>query len=92
MEVDAPTPRWSQTPPELKAPFSIHPRSLEGRSVGGRHDVNKDPRKLDDMYTKFLGPEGPQLLSEETKWLAVTHKSFDHARRGFNERLAFIGT
>jgi len=25
------------------------------------------------------------------QWLAVTHKSFDHARRGFNDRLAFFG-
>lgn len=25
------------------------------------------------------------------QWLAVTHKSFDHARRGFNDRLAFLG-
>ena len=31
------------------------------------------------------------MLSEETKWLAVTHKSFDHGRRGFNDRLAFLG-
>ena len=27
----------------------------------------------------------------ESQWLAVTHKSFDHARRGFNDRLAFLG-
>jgi len=25
------------------------------------------------------------------KWLAVTHKSFDHGRQGFNDRLAFLG-
>ncbi len=25
------------------------------------------------------------------QWLAITHKSFDHARRGFNDRLAFLG-
>lgn len=25
------------------------------------------------------------------QWLAVTHKSFDHGRRGFNDRLAFLG-
>lgn len=31
------------------------------------------------------------MLSDETKWLAVTHKSFDHGRRGFNDRLAFLG-
>lgn len=27
----------------------------------------------------------------KVQWLAVTHKSFDHARRGFNDRLAFLG-
>ena len=31
------------------------------------------------------------MLEEEIKWLAVTHKSFDHGRRGFNDRLAFLG-
>ena len=31
------------------------------------------------------------MLSDETKWLCVTHKSFDHGRRGFNDRLAFLG-
>jgi large subunit ribosomal protein L15 len=86
MEVDTPKPRWAQTPPAMKAPFSLRPRSLTGR-----HDVNKDPRRLDDMYTKFLGRDGPSLLSDETKWLAVTHKSFDHGRRGFNDRLAYFG-
>lgn len=44
------------------------------------------------MYTRFLGKTGPKMLSDETKWLAVTHKSFDHARRGFNDRMAFLGT
>jgi hypothetical protein len=31
------------------------------------------------------------VLSDEVKWLAVTHKSFDHGRRGFNDRLAYLG-
>lgn len=31
------------------------------------------------------------MLSEETKWLAVTHKSFEQGARGFNDRLAFFG-
>ena len=43
------------------------------------------------MYIRLLGRDGHKLLSEETKWLAVTHKSFDHGRRGFNDRLAFLG-
>ena len=87
MEVDTPNPpRWSYTPPAMKAPVTHRPRLS-----GGRHDVNKDPRKLDEMYTRFLGNGGERMLSEETKWLAVTHKSFDHGRRGFNDRLAFLG-
>ncbi|KAI9807218.1 MAG: hypothetical protein M1825_005936 [Sarcosagium campestre] len=43
------------------------------------------------MYVRLLGPNGHRLLTEEVKWLAVTHKSFDHGRRGFNDRLATLG-
>ena len=53
--------------------------------------MNEDPRKLDDMYIKMLGPNGDKVLTDEVKWLAVTHKSFAHGRRGFNDRLAFLG-
>jgi large subunit ribosomal protein L15 len=53
--------------------------------------INADPKKLDQVYVKFLGQGGDKMLSEESKWLAVTHKSFDHGRRGFNDRLAFLG-
>jgi large subunit ribosomal protein L15 len=52
---------------------------------------NDDPRKLDDMYTKFFGEGGDQWLSDETKWLAITHKSFDQGKRGFNDRLSYLG-
>lgn len=31
------------------------------------------------------------MLTDEVKWLAITHKSFDQGRRGFNDRLAFFG-
>lgn len=54
--------------------------------------VNSDPAKLDAFYDAFLGQGGSRMLSEETKWLAVTHKSFDYGRRGYNTRLAFLGT
>ncbi|KAK3645235.1 hypothetical protein LTR56_009287 [Elasticomyces elasticus] len=67
--------------------------------------VNEDPAALDEMYDAFVGrageaakgqtgvesTKGRDLLPEEVKWLAVTHKSFDHGRRGFNDRLAFLG-
>lgn len=88
MEVDKPDkPRWSQTPPAMAAPYPTKPRSADWQPF----KCNSDPRKLDDIYVKLLGANGPKMLSEETKWLAVTHKSFDHGRRGFNDRLAFLG-
>ena len=54
--------------------------------------VNEDSKRLDEVYDRVLGPGGSDMLTEEVKWLAVTHKSFDHGRRGFNDRLAFLGT
>lgn len=54
--------------------------------------VNEDPERLDKVYDRVLGKEGHRMLTDEVKWLAVTHKSFDHGRRGFNDRLAFLGT
>ncbi|OOF94806.1 hypothetical protein ASPCADRAFT_208468 [Aspergillus carbonarius ITEM 5010] len=79
-------PRWSYTPPRAKAPFSLRLNSK-------RPDfpVNSDPKVLDRFYILMLGNDGDKMLSEETKWLAVTHKSFDQGRRGFNDRLAFLG-
>ncbi|KAB8076450.1 ribonuclease-III-like-domain-containing protein [Aspergillus leporis] len=79
-------PRWSYTPPRAKAPFSL-------RLNTKRRDypVNADPKVLDEFYIRMLGNDGDKLLSDEVKWLAVTHKSFDQGRRGFNDRLAFLG-
>lgn len=53
--------------------------------------VNNDPARLDEVYNRLLGPGGSKMLPEELKWLAVTHKSFDQGRRGFNDRLALLG-
>lgn len=80
-------PRWSYTPEQMKAPF--HPRIKDPRKAW---TVVEDPDRLDAMYNKFLGRGGDKVLTEEIKWLAVTHKSFDYGRRGFNDRLAFFGT
>ncbi|KAL4787845.1 ribonuclease-III-like-domain-containing protein [Aspergillus varians] len=79
-------PRWSYTPPRTKAPFSI-------RFDTKRREfpVNTDPKLLDRFYVRFFGDGGDKILSDEVKWLAVTHKSFDQGRRGFNDRLAFLG-
>lgn len=54
-------------------------------------ECNSDPARLDQFYIKFLGRGGEKVLTDEIKWLAITHKSFDQGRRGFNDRLAFFG-
>lgn len=79
-------PRWQQTPARMIAPYRIRPLPR-----GPAFVVNNDPRKLDEAYVRMLGPSGDKMLSDEVKWLAVTHKSFDHGRRGFNDRLAYLG-
>jgi large subunit ribosomal protein L15 len=87
MEVDgASRPRWQYTPPLMKAPIPSRVKT-----PGNEIKVNSDPAKLDQVYIRMLGKDGDKLLSEEVKWLAVTHKSFDHGRRGFNDRLAYLG-
>jgi large subunit ribosomal protein L15 len=90
-------PRWKASPARLNLPFKI--RSAEGKPTWR---CNEDPKLLDAMYGRLLGggivaggaapgTRGAALLKDETKWLAVTHKTFDQGKRGFNERLAFYG-
>lgn len=79
-------PRWSQTPAQYSAPYRSKPPVAKNDFY-----VNNDPDKLDEVYSRILGANGHTLLSEETKWLAVTHKSFDHGKRGYNERLTVLG-
>ncbi|KAM0817949.1 putative Ribonuclease-III-like-domain-containing protein [Seiridium cardinale] len=81
-------PRWARTPERMKAPFSQHITKNPKNSVWS---VNTDPAKLDDALNNLLGKGGERLLPDELKWLAVTHKSFDQGRRGFNDRLAYLG-
>jgi hypothetical protein len=81
------TPRYAQTPSRMKAPVSVR------RPIAGtRWECNEDPVLLDHVYRTILGEDGDRLLTDDVKWLAVTHKSFDQGRRGFNDRLAFLGT
>ena len=80
-------PRWAQTPPLMTAPYRMKPLP-----EGNDFPVNEDPAKLDHVYNRLLGDGGDKMLTEEVKWLAVTHKSFDHGRRGYNDRLSLIGT
>ncbi|KAF4120641.1 large subunit ribosomal protein L15 [Geosmithia morbida] len=84
----AAAPRWSQTPPAMRAPIQMDVAKKPENKVWV---VNSDPKTLDEMYNRLLGPGGSKMLPEELKWLAVTHKSFDQGRRGFNDRLALMG-
>lgn len=79
-------PRWLYTPPGTKAPFSLH-----FDSTRPEYKVNESQEVLDNFYIALLGPGGDKVLSDKLKWLAVTHKSFDQGRRGFNDRLGFLG-
>jgi len=79
-------PRWSYTPEKMKAPYPWRITDPEKK-----WECNSDPKRLDQFYIKFLGRGGDQVLTEEIKWLAITHKSYDQGRRGFNDRLAFFG-
>ncbi|KAL2175875.1 mitochondrial 54S ribosomal protein mL57 [Thermothelomyces heterothallicus CBS 202.75] len=82
-------PRWSYTPERMKGPgFSINVVKDPRRTVWHNND---DPAKLDAMYNRLLGSKGDRMLPDEIKWLAITHKSFDQGRRGFNTRLAYFG-
>jgi large subunit ribosomal protein L15 len=80
-------PRWAYTPERMKAPYTWRIKDPEQK-----WECNSDPALLDQFYIRFLGRGGDQMLTEEVKWLAITHKSFDQGRRGFNDRLAFLGT
>ncbi|KUI70210.1 hypothetical protein VM1G_06321 [Cytospora mali] len=89
-DVEEARPRWSYTPEGLKGAhgFSLNKIKVPHRAIW---HVNEDPAKLDEFYERFLGRNGSRMLPEEVKWLAVTHKSFDYGRRGFNTRLAYFG-
>ncbi|KAM3510323.1 hypothetical protein MY11210_005941 [Beauveria gryllotalpidicola] len=87
-ESKTPAPRWSQTPAGMKAPLQMDFAKNPKNKVWA---VNNDPARLDQMYERLLGQGGSKMLPDELKWLAVTHKSFDQGRRGFNDRLAMVG-
>lgn len=76
------------TPQEMRAPFSVNPPN-----ANDDFPVNEDPEMLDRTLEAVLGASvrGNAVLEEEVKWIVVTHKSFDHGRRGMNDRLAFLG-
>ena len=79
-------PRWQSTPARMVAPVRSRPKPIDNE-----FQVNEDPQRLDQVYKQILGTGGEKVLTEDVKWLAITHKSYDHGRRGFNDRLAFLG-
>lgn len=81
-------PRWRETPAGMRAPV---PMDFAKKAKNKIWVSNDSPHVLDTMYNRLLGPGGSKMLPEELKWLAVTHKSFDQGRRGFNDRLALLG-
>lgn len=89
-DLETARPRWSYTPPAMmrRHDFSLNPIKDPRRAIW---HVNEDPAKLEDFYERFLGRHGSRMLPEELRWLAVTHKSFDYGRRGFNTKLAYFG-
>ncbi|EMF12221.1 uncharacterized protein SEPMUDRAFT_87860 [Sphaerulina musiva SO2202] len=82
-----------KTPQRLRQPIRLRPRSHQSATWR----VNNDPEKLNAAYDNFLGRvggnrlRGRDLLDEQTKWLATTHKSHEHGAQGFNSRLAYLG-
>lgn len=85
-ESDREDRRWAQTPERMRAPVRIR-----ARSDSKKFEVNENSKKLEQIMGRVLGAGGERMLTEEVRWLVVTHKSFDHGRRGFNDRLAFLG-
>lgn len=79
-------PRWHVTPPRMTAPVRSKPPVLNNN-----FPVNESQRLLDEVFDQVLGTNGHRMLPQEVMWLAVTHKSFDHGKRGYNDRLAFFG-
>jgi len=82
-------PRWQGAPERMYAPVRITKNYATPSDI---FQVNTSSSVLNEAYVKVLGNGGDEVLTEEVKWLAVTHKSFDHGRRGYNDRLALLGT
>ncbi|KAA8912445.1 ribonuclease-III-like-domain-containing protein, partial [Sphaerosporella brunnea] len=73
--------RFHNARPQPRAPYPIRARKYFA--------VNDDPKVLNEMYLKLFGKD--MRLTEEAKWQAVTHKSFDHGRQPYNAKLRFLG-
>lgn len=79
-----PLKKYQNVRPQPMAPFPTRVRQP--------YAVNDSPKKLDEMYAELFGEGEEFKLPQELKWQAVTHKSFDHGRQPYNEKLAYLGT
>ncbi|KAK6440762.1 hypothetical protein LTR95_003012 [Oleoguttula sp. CCFEE 5521] len=85
-------PRWQQTPPRMRMPQRIRPQPKQPI-----WRINDEAEPVDAAFDKLIGNaagrdvRGREVLDEEIKWQSLTHKSFDHARRPYNDKLAFLG-
>nr|POE65638.1 hypothetical protein CFP56_58744 [Quercus suber] len=85
------SPRWMKVPHRMRMPLRLRPEPK-----GPVWKVNTEQEPVDEMYDKFLHKsggrmEGRTVLPDEIKWLALTHKSFEHGAMGNSDRLAFLG-
>ncbi|OQO15138.1 hypothetical protein B0A48_00520 [Cryoendolithus antarcticus] len=87
-------PRWKQTPPRMRMPHRIRP--LPKQPIW---KVNDKAEPVDAALDKFIGNaagqdvKGRETLDEEVKfqWQSLTHRSFDHGSRPYNDKLAYLG-
>lgn len=73
----------------MTAPFPS-----KARNRNDDYPCNEDPELLDNVLEAVVGTSvrGTDFfLEEEIKWLAVTHKSYQHGTVGMNDRMALLG-
>lgn len=76
----------------MQMPFRLRP--MPNQPVW---KVNDSVELVDSAYDRFIGQaagrgtKGKDVLPEEIKWQALTHKSFDQGRRPYNDKLAYLG-
>lgn len=77
-----PVKKYQNVRPQPIAPYGVRVRQP--------YIVNDNPKMLDAMYKDLFGAD-EFGLENGLKWQAVTHKSFDHGRQPYNEKLALMG-
>ncbi|TGZ82667.1 hypothetical protein EX30DRAFT_137608 [Ascodesmis nigricans] len=75
--------------PESERPHYDRPRAPYPMKNRTQFAVNEDIKKLNSVIDRLVGPD--HGLPDDLKWQIVTHKSFDHGRQPFNQKLAHFG-